>query len=127
MGDNSWGALVVDDDEMICRATQRMFHHLGLDCDIARDGDAAVAAARASRYSVILMDVNMPGLDGPGATRAILTGFAAKPPVIIGMTGGVDEKHHAECLLAGMSTVLTKPVRLEDVSRLVALSRTVQA
>lgn len=107
--------LVVDDDAMVRTALARVIHHLGAACDLVADGSEAIAAAATGRYDLILMDVNMPGLDGPAAARAIL---AATPGVqIIGMTGGVDAARRDECARSGMSLLLDKPVRIADLTR----------
>ena len=74
------------------------------------DGAAAVQAAMRGAYDVVLMDVQMPGLDGLAATRAIraLPGAAGAVP-IIGLTGSATPEECAACLVAGMGEVLAKP------------------
>ncbi|PYQ61497.1 MAG: hypothetical protein DMF53_15010 [Acidobacteria bacterium] len=89
------------------------------------DGEETLAALRRQRYDVILMDVQMPGMDGLEATRRIRDEWqAAERPRIIAMTANVLREDRETCLAAGMDDYLSKPVLLEDL-RLV-LSRGVR-
>ena len=95
--------------------------HIGATCDLATSGRDAVAAAKKARYDIVLMDVRMPGLDGPAATRLILDGSPpGERPRIIGVTGAADEALRAACLQAGMTAVLQKPLRLADLQPLLS-------
>lgn len=84
---------------------------LGHRVDFAGTGEAAVAAVDSGGYDLVLMDVTLPGLDGPGATRAIraLHGAAASVP-IIGISGHADAREERAALAAGMNAFLAKPV-----------------
>ncbi|MBW4093502.1 MAG: response regulator [Proteobacteria bacterium] len=86
------------------------------------DGAAAVEAATHGVYDLVLMDMELPGLDGLAATRAIrgLPGAAGAVP-IIGLTGSVSPEDYAACLLAGMEEVLAKSAGREEL--LAAVSR----
>jgi CheY-like chemotaxis protein len=111
--------LVVDDNPVIRMVLVGMLEHLGAQCDVASDGNAAVAAAGRVAYELVLMDINMPGLDGAGATRAILAASEGKQaPRIVGVTGTADESRREACRRAGMSTLVLKPLRLEELARL---------
>jgi len=84
----------------------------GYRVDVAADGARAVAAARRAPYAVILMDVQMPVMDGLEATRQIRG--AAGPnrhTRIIGLTAAAGAEYEAQCRAAGMDEYLTKPVR----------------
>ena len=87
-----------------------MLEYAGLKVDLAVDGLQAVALARAWDYDLILMDVQMPGMNGLDATRAIhaLPGRATTP--ILAMTANtfVDDRQH--CAAAGMTDFIAKPV-----------------
>ena len=85
------------------------------------DGAAAVAAAARGAYDMVLMDLQLPGLDGLAATRAIrlLPGAAGAVP-IVGLTGSASPEDYAACLLAGMEEVLAKSAGREELLAAVA-------
>jgi PAS domain S-box-containing protein len=109
--------LVVDDNPINRKVTARIVERLGFAVDTATDGHEAVEAASRKPYAAILMDCQMPNLDGYEATVAIR---AAEPPgqraPIIALTanafGGVRE----QCLAAGMDDYLAKPTTVGTVS-----------
>ena len=82
--------------------------------EVARNGREAIVAAARVHYDAILMDCEMPEMDGYAATRAIRqreTGSAGHIPVIA-LTGHASSEDERVCLEAGMDAVLTKPVTL---------------
>jgi CheY-like chemotaxis protein len=85
------------------------------------DGAQAVRQVQARPYDVVLMDVQMPVLDGEAATRAIraLPGPERAVP-IIAMTANALAEHRAAYLAAGMDDYLTKPVDMEALARALA-------
>ena len=102
--------LVVDDNGINRRVAERMLTQLGYDVDLAEDGETAVALASKADYLAILMDRQMPGIDGIEATRRIRT--ACGPALrILGLTASADDATRRECLEAGMDDVLVKPFR----------------
>jgi CheY-like chemotaxis protein/HPt (histidine-containing phosphotransfer) domain-containing protein len=82
----------------------------GLAVDVAQDGEAAVAKAVAGRYDAVLMDVQMPALDGYEATRRIRAELGSAAPPIIAMTADAAPSHQERAMSAGMSDHLSKPV-----------------
>jgi signal transduction histidine kinase/DNA-binding response OmpR family regulator len=102
-----------------------------LEIDAAAGGLEAVAMASATAYDLILMDMQMPDMDGIDATRAIrrLPGYGDVP--IIAMTGAAFEDDRAACLAAGMSDYLAKPIApavlLATLSRWLSTSATFEA
>lgn len=84
--------------------------------DTAADGAQAVAAARAKSYDIILMDIQMPVLDGRDATRAIraLPGEAGHVPVIA-LTADVIAAHRSEYLAAGVNAIVAKPINWTEL------------
>jgi len=119
-----WRILLAEDNATNRLVAQSMLDSVGMAADIAVDGRAALAAAQAQPYDLILMDVHMPEMDGLAATRAIraLAHANAKTP-IVAVTANVFETHAAECLAAGMNDFLAKPFRKADL--LAAISRNV--
>ena len=88
----------------------------GAEVDIASNGLEALAALRAhpSRYHLVLMDVQMPEMDGFTATRRIRSELGLGLPVIA-MTAGVLSEERAECLAAGMVDFIPKPVDFDEM------------
>ena len=82
----------------------------GLRVDVARTGREAVAKASATRYDLILMDVQMPELDGLQATRLLRAQPATATTPIVAMTANAYAEDRAACLAAGMNDHITKPV-----------------
>ncbi|MGH8148470.1 MAG: response regulator, partial [Steroidobacteraceae bacterium] len=111
--------LVVEDNPVNQKVAQRFLERLGCTVRVAADGAEAVAVSAAERFDLILMDMQMPVMDGPSATRAIRAreGGGARTP-IVALTANVLAGQFQSCLDAGMDDVLSKPLesaRLEDV------------
>jgi CheY-like chemotaxis protein len=93
-----------------------MLEELGFRVDQAASGADAVARARERQYDVILMDVQMPSLDGLEATRLIRAEQRGKPPHIIAVTANVMDGEEARCREAGMDGYLPKPIRFDALA-----------
>ncbi len=114
--------LAVDDNPINLRIATRMLEKIGVKPDTAPDGASAVEAARRHPYNLILMDSQMPGMDGCAATSAIrkIEAEEARPPcAIVAMTANAMPEERERCRLAGMDDFVTKPVRLEMLESLV--------
>jgi signal transduction histidine kinase/ActR/RegA family two-component response regulator len=109
--------LLVDDHAVNRMVTRRIIERLGWRVDEAPDGPTAVRLAADGAYHLVLMDCQMPGMDGYDATRGIHkvcgTGLA-----VVALTAGALAEDRERAIDAGMCDVLTKPV---DVDRLVAV------
>jgi CheY-like chemotaxis protein len=109
--------LVVDDNPINRKVTARIVERLGFAVDTAIDGHEAVEAASHREYAAILMDCQMPNLDGYEATSAIR---AAEPPgrrvPIIALTANAFGGVRDECLAAGMDDYLAKPTTVATVA-----------
>lgn len=106
--------LVVEDNLVNRQVLVGMLRRLGLGCDIAGDGRAALDALAATRYDVVLMDIQMPVLDGLAATRALRASPAGRLPdpttPVIGVTALALPGDREAGLAAGLNDYLTKPV-----------------
>ena len=93
-----------------------MLSRLGYLADVAADGYEVLEAVRRQCYDLILMDVQMPGMDGLEATRRIRAELPPeRQPSIVAMTASVLDGHREACLAAGMDDFLPKPVFLTDL------------
>jgi signal transduction histidine kinase/CheY-like chemotaxis protein len=104
--------LLVEDNDANRRVVYLMLAELGLEADEAASGLEAVERARHRHYDVILMDVQMPDIDGLEATRRIRAEQRDTPSIILALTANVMESDEARCREAGMNGYLSKPLRL---------------
>jgi CheY-like chemotaxis protein len=106
--------LLVEDDLINQEVAKSLLEHVGLKVDLAEDGEQAVEMASRTAYDLILMDVQMPKMNGLEATRAIrvLPGRATIP--IISLTANAFDEDRQACLDAGMSDHLGKPFMPEE-------------
>jgi CheY-like chemotaxis protein/HPt (histidine-containing phosphotransfer) domain-containing protein len=102
--------LLVEDDLTNREVALELLRGVGLETDIAADGQEAVAKAREAAYGLILMDVQMPVLDGLDATRAIRALPGCEDLPILGLTADAFHEDRARCLAAGMNDHIAKPV-----------------
>src|SRR4051794_38762552 len=110
--------LVVEDNEVNQLVAVGMLQVLGYTAEVAADGAAAAARAANGRFDAVLMDLQMPRLDGFAATRLIRQAEAPGTRVpIIALTASATAGEEARCLAAGMDGFLSKPVGLEALGR----------
>ena len=104
--------LLVEDNATNQLVMRSILTRAGCQVEVAVDGAEAVAAARRRSYGVILMDLQMPVMDGLEATRQIRGGEGPNRHTrIIGLTAAVGDNFREQCLSAGMDAYLAKPVQ----------------
>ena len=107
--------LLAEDNATNRNLAERMLQKLGCTVDLAGDGNEAVDAAAKTAYDLILMDCQMPGLDGYEATERIRTAEETHRVPVIALTAYSMEDVRQRCLDAGMDDYLSKPFRLTEL------------
>lgn len=112
--------LVVEDAELNCKFILKLLNRVGLSCDIAPEGKNAIEAFKTKKYDLILMDCQMPIMDGYEATKTIreLEGMASHTP-IIAMTANAMQSDQQKCYDAGMDDYISKPVNTKELLSLI--------
>jgi two-component system sensor histidine kinase/response regulator len=108
--------LVVDDSEVNQLVAEGLLTHLGYETEVAEDGRQAIEVFGQRPFDAILMDVQMPVMDGYEATQEIrrLEAGGRRTP-IIAMTATVTDGERERCLAAGMDDYLSKPIQKDAV------------
>ncbi|MBK7001592.1 MAG: response regulator [Rhodoferax sp.] len=107
--------LLVEDNELNMEVAQGLLHEVGAVVDVASNGQIAVQKVFEARYDVVLMDMQMPVMDGVTATREIRKHpeFADLP--IIAMTANAMQSDRQRCLAAGMQDFVSKPIEPDEL------------
>ena len=112
--------LLVEDNPDNRELAQAVLDSLGLQVDQAEDGQQAIAQVQRQHYNLVLMDCQMPVMDGYQATRLIRSHLADHLPrlPIIALTANAGEADHQQCLAAGMDDYLSKPFTLKQLEQI---------
>lgn len=111
--------LVAEDNLVNQKLALKILSKLGFEAALAENGNVAVEMSNRELYDIILMDVQMPEIDGLEATRIIRQGMEIQP-TIIAMTANAMKEDRDQCLKAGMDDFLSKPVKLEELVNMLA-------
>jgi len=103
---------VAEDNLINQKMILKVLEKLGYSADLANHGKEVIQMLNRQSYDVILMDVQMPEMDGLECTRYIRTHHKAQP-TIIAMTANAMVEDREECIRAGMNNYLPKPVKME--------------
>jgi signal transduction histidine kinase/CheY-like chemotaxis protein/HPt (histidine-containing phosphotransfer) domain-containing protein len=114
--------LLVEDNPVNQAVTERMLQRVGLEVETIGDGSAAVAAVRDQAFDLVLMDVQMPVMDGLAATRAIRAHQASQGvhTPIVALTANAMAQERDTCLAAGMDDFLPKPFASPQLHQILA-------
>jgi PAS domain S-box-containing protein len=108
--------LLAEDNAMNQKVATRLLEQLGYRADVANNGLEAIEALERQPYDVVLMDVQMPELDGLDATRRICAEWPKETrPHIIAMTANALPEDREACFAAGMNDYVAKPIRAEEL------------
>ena len=121
--DTSLRVLLAEDNAVNQKLALRLLERIGLTPDVVGDGRAAVDAIESGAYDVVLMDVQMPEMDGLEATRQVRRRWPDRRIRIIGLTANAMAGDREACLAAGMDDYVSKPIRPEELEA--ALARAV--
>lgn len=116
--DNPLRILMAEDNPINQRVGKLILARAGFNVDLVGDGSEALEAHRASPYDLILMDCQMPMMDGFEASRQIRH-LDLRQPVIIAVTANALVGERERCLNAGMDDYLSKPFQAEQLVALV--------
>jgi signal transduction histidine kinase/CheY-like chemotaxis protein len=112
--------LVAEDNPVNQRLIMLFLEKLGHRAEIVTDGRAALAALEERAYDVVLMDMQMPDMDGLEASRQIHQRWAERRPRIIGVTANAVAGDRELCLAAGMDDYLSKPFSMNELAQALA-------
>jgi signal transduction histidine kinase/ActR/RegA family two-component response regulator len=107
--------LVVEDDVVNQRVITLMLQRLGMQCEVVPEGQAALNAIKSGEWDLVLMDCQLPGIDGLETTRRARLMDTGRDLPIIALTANARPEDRAACLAAGMNDFLAKPVRSENL------------
>ena len=121
MLDKNIRILLAEDNAVNQKVAVRMLQRLGFRPDVVDDGQKAVVAAKRRTYDLILMDLQMPNMDGLEATRCIRSADDIDPaPCIIAVTANAMPEDQNSCYEVGMDGFIAKPLRLERIREAIA-------
>ncbi|MBL8340185.1 MAG: response regulator [Rubrivivax sp.] len=110
--------LLAEDNLVNQKLAQRLLDQLGYRADLAGNGIEAIQSIERQPYDLVLMDVQMPEMDGLEASRRITARWAAQErPRIVAMTANAMQGDRDACLAAGMDDYLAKPIRVDELVR----------
>ncbi len=102
--------LIAEDDEVNRRVVVRVLEGMSYSVDVARNGEEAIAAVAERHFDAVLMDCQMPGIDGFEATRRIRAAETTPRVPIIALTASALQGDRERCLAAGMDDHVSKPI-----------------
>jgi len=113
--------LLVEDHPVNQKVAMRILQQFGYTTDLAGNGLDAIKAVKNRKYDILFMDVQMPDMDGLEATR-LIRDLPLEQPYIIAMTANALKEDREICLKAGMNDYISKPIRQEEVKRVIELA-----
>jgi CheY-like chemotaxis protein/HPt (histidine-containing phosphotransfer) domain-containing protein len=114
--------LLAEDDAINRQVIRHLLQKLGYQVDLVQDGDLALAALERRRYDLVLLDLQMPSLDGLEVARLIRQRWPAEQqPYLVAITANAIEGARAMCLSAGMDDYISKPLQMADLMQVIEI------
>ena len=109
--------LLVEDNLVNQKVATKILERIGLEADIAGNGEVAIEMVQTKPYDLVFMDMEMPVMDGLDSTKEIkaIEADLSKMPIIIAMTANALPGDRERCLQAGMDDFISKPITVESV------------
>jgi len=111
--------LIAEDNVINQKLIRNIFELLGFKVDIAANGIEALEALKRKNYNLIFMDIQMPEMNGYEATSIIVERRKDKRPIIIAMTANAMQGDKEKCMEVGMDDYITKPMKVEDLIKVI--------
>ena len=109
--------LLAEDNAVNQKLALKLLSEMGYEADLAANGLEVLEAVERQQYDVVLMDVQMPEMDGLEATRRIVEGIPSeRRPWIVAMTANAMDGDRERCIAAGMQDYLSKPIRVKELA-----------
>ena len=109
--------LVAEDSQINQRLILMMLQHMGYCVDLAQNGKEALTALRENGYDVVLMDVDMPEMNGVEATTVVRAEFSGREqPQIVAVTANARVGDRERCISAGMNDYVSKPISADSLA-----------
>lgn len=112
---NPLNILVAEDNKINQLLIKKILSNLGYQIQIAENGIEALEACRNNDFDLVLMDIQMPKMDGIEATKQILKSDHQNKPLIVALTANTTEGIKETCLAAGMTDYMSKPLNIETL------------
>ena len=109
--------LIAEDNSLNQKLIEKMLRKLGYEPVIVKDGGEALEAAKSSCFDLLLMDLQMPKMDGIEATRLIIEQISEEDrPIIIALTAAVSNDVKQNCMDVGMKGFISKPINIKKLA-----------
>jgi len=115
MGDECVNIILAEDDPINQKVALLMLKKLGIMADVAANGLEVLQALEGQPYDVVLMDIQMPEMDGIEATKIIRERWPHGPKIIV-ITSCISDAYRELCFDAGADEFLAKPVKIEELT-----------
>ena len=112
--------LMAEDNLINQKLTALLFKKLNYEVDMVDNGSEAVEAVTQGNYDLVLMDIQMPVMDGMEATEEIQQAMGDKSPAIVALTANAMDGDREKYLNAGMDSYIPKPITLDDLKNCIA-------